>query len=326
MSAFKKILVLVFVMVFVFGVSVEGVSSKDKIRIYCSGPMGGEPDFEIMRAISDALKDAGYKTYLPVDDGFPLLVMYDVLEKNEKSKAKIAESKYWMCVAVYALDIFNLLKNCNAVICNVNPYLNAKVNPDSGSVMEVSVAYAYNRPIAFYKSRQARMLPAGSTSANGWDNPMIVGIANHFNLNPDYTAPTIPELVRNIEKEISKAGSLVMKDGSYQFEGAIPLHEMPVQIQNYINLGQGVHKIKDRYKGQELKGQLALKVMNEVVDFVKGNASKYNVARWNGYVPPAKKITESNSVIFNHDAAIDEYMDTEGKLGNWGKLGSNLDY
>lgn len=247
--------------------------------------MGGEKDFKMMRKISNAFRDAGYKTYLPVDDGFPLLLLFNYLEKSDWTDAKKAESKYYLNIAAYSLDVYSLLHSCNAVICNVNPFLNAKVNPDSGSVMEASLAYAYNRPISFFKSSKKRMLPKNSTKANGWDNPMIVGIANHFNLHPDYTSPTIPELIKAIESKMAQAGKLIEVGGSYQFPNAIPVKEMPVQIQNYIDLGEGIQNIKSKYDGEKMKKEIALNMVRNVSAYLKKNAEAKGLAKWNGYVP-----------------------------------------
>ena len=65
---------------------------------------------------------------------------------------------------VFALDVFQCLHRCDAVVLN----LDGRV-PDEGAVMEASLAWSTNKPVVIYKTTFITVL-------GGLDNPMVSGL------------------------------------------------------------------------------------------------------------------------------------------------------
>jgi len=65
---------------------------------------------------------------------------------------------------VFALDVFQCLDRCDAVVLN----LDGRV-PDEGAVMEASLAWTANKPVVIYKTTFITVL-------GGLDNPMVSGL------------------------------------------------------------------------------------------------------------------------------------------------------
>lgn len=235
-----------------------------------------------MRALARNLREAGFDTYLPVDDGFALVVLFEALEKSGRTPAQVLQAKREMMVAVFALDMYRLLEDCNAVACNLNHFADCSVNPDAGTVMEASVAYAYGRPMWFYKTDDARLLPGGATKGTGWDNPMIAGLVNRFDLLPDYAAGSASELVEGLKKACAAAGPLALRKDGCQFAGSLPPSEMPPQVARWVSLGAKVRAVKERYLGEPLTPERALRQVDDVVALMKDEGPQHGVTPWNG--------------------------------------------
>lgn len=253
-----------------------------KVRVYCAGPMGGPKDFDEMRALAKSLRDAGFETYLPVDDGFALVVLFEALEKSGRTQAQVMQAKREMMVAVFALDMYRLLEDCNAVVCNLNHFADCSVNPDAGTVMEASVAYAYGRPMWFYKTDDARLLPGGAQKGTGWDNPMIAGLVNRFDLLPDYAAGSGPELVEGLKRACETAGELRVRQDGCQFASSLAPTQMPPQVARWVRLGARVREVKERYLGAPLTPERALRQVDDVVSLMREHGPEHGVAPWNG--------------------------------------------
>jgi nucleoside 2-deoxyribosyltransferase len=266
-----------------------------KVRVYCAGPMGGPKDFDEMRALAKSLRDAGFETYLPVDDGFALVVLFEALEKSGRTQAQVMQAKREMMVAVFALDMYRLLEDCNAVVCNLNHFADCSVNPDAGTVMEASVAYAYGRPMWFYKTDDVRLLPGGAQKGTGWDNPMIAGLVNRFDLLPDYAAGSGPELVEGLKRACEAAGELRARKDGCQFASSLEPSQMPPQVARWVRLGARVREVKERYLGAPLTPERALRQVDDVVSLMKDHGAEHGVAPWNGLwkqTPPGGPGTE----------------------------------
>lgn len=250
----------------------EGAKDLKRARIYCAGPMGGPGDFTAMRELSSVLVGAGYSTFLPVDDGFPLLEIFQRMDESDWSSAKRAETKYYIMVAVFAFDLFNLLESCHAVVANVNPFEACCVNPDSGTIMELSLAYVFGRPVVAYKDKDVRYFPLGSTLQNGWDNPMIIGMTNNFHLGGGgYVATTYPELLQRLDAALSRE------------HRALDVESMPEHVRRALALGREVDRMMLRHSGQG--ASLLLRKIEEIAAFIKGGRERFNVAEWNGHDP-----------------------------------------
>lgn len=131
-------------------------------RIYCSGPLFCAEEVGGMTAIGNALEQAGYSTFLPHRDG---LEPYVLRFGDSALPGLVPGVRAGVDYAIFALDVYELLARCDAVVCN----LNGRV-PDEGMIVEASLAFACGIPVVFYKS-DARA-PFG-----GQDNAMLTALA-----------------------------------------------------------------------------------------------------------------------------------------------------
>lgn len=131
-------------------------------RIYCSGPLFCAEEVGGMTAISNVLERAGHGTFLPHRDG---LEPYVLRFGNSALPGLVPGVRGGVDYAIFALDVYELLARCDAVVCN----LNGRV-PDEGMIVEASLAFAGGIPVLFYKS-DARA-PFG-----GQDNAMLTALA-----------------------------------------------------------------------------------------------------------------------------------------------------
>lgn len=130
-------------------------------RVYCAGPLFNGKEREEMAELASRIEDAGFETFLPQRDGLELTRCVDTLVGrgvNRKAAAQV------MAEAVFALDVYQVLYECHAVVAN----LNGRV-PDEGTVSEVAMAWARGKPVVGFK--------ADSRSAfGGQDNPLVTGL------------------------------------------------------------------------------------------------------------------------------------------------------
>lgn len=250
---------------------------RSKVTVYCAGPMDNAQDFADQRALAAEMRKAGYQVYLPVDDGFSLILMYQALAESGRPAVAQEEAQYWLMVAVYTLDMYSLLEKCNAAVANVNPF-QGPVNPDAGTTMEISVAAAYGIPIAFFKTAAPRLLPPGTAYGTGWDNPMIVGLSRDFSLKPGYAVQSPADLVSALDRACAAAGPLVRRDGGWRFAKAQPLDRAPQAFRDAVALGKEVAAMKEKYRGKTFDLPLALAQTDEVVALMRAEAHKHGVA------------------------------------------------
>jgi len=113
-----------------------------------------------MTAIAKVMEGAGFDTFLPHRDGLePYVLRFSGLP------SVVPSARDRVDYAIFALDVYELLERCDAVVCN----LNGRV-PDEGMVVEASLAFAVGKPIVLYKA-DARA-PFG-----GRDNAMLTALA-----------------------------------------------------------------------------------------------------------------------------------------------------
>lgn len=130
-------------------------------RIYCSGPLFCAEEVGGMNAIAKIVEDGGFQTFVPHRDGLEAYIMR--LGSNSMPST-IDAIRSRVDYAIFALDMFELLDRCSAVVCN----LNGRV-PDEGMIVEASIAYAAGKPVVLYKD-DARA-PFG-----GYDNSMLTSL------------------------------------------------------------------------------------------------------------------------------------------------------
>ncbi len=132
-------------------------------RIYCSGPLFCAEEVGGMNAIADVLEKAGFQTFLPHRDGIEAHVM-----RFGKSliPSVIPAIRNRVDYAMFALDVYELIERCDAVVCN----LNGRV-PDEGMIVEASLAFAAGKPLVLFKDDIRAPF-------SGYDNAMLTGMTH----------------------------------------------------------------------------------------------------------------------------------------------------
>ncbi len=133
-------------------------------RIYCSGPLFCAEEVGGMTAIAQTLEHAGFDTFLPHRDG---LEPYVLRFGNSALPQLLPGVRGGVDYAIFALDVFELIERCDAVVCN----LNGRV-PDEGMIVEASIAFAVGKPLVLYKADSRA--PFG-----GHDNAMLTALARN---------------------------------------------------------------------------------------------------------------------------------------------------
>jgi len=131
-------------------------------RIYCAGPLFNASERAEMEMLADTLEQAAFKTFLPHRDGFLFAAILPAIMQGGYPQ-DIAQ---WLAQqAIFALDVYQVLVGCDAVLVN----LNGRV-PDEGAVCEGAVAWMAGKAVVLFKD-DARSLTAGL------DNPLLAGLA-----------------------------------------------------------------------------------------------------------------------------------------------------
>ena len=139
---------------------------KGKKNIYMAGPLFNEGDRYSNQVNSDALRKAGYATFLPQE------VVID------KDSSKLVKD------ACFFMD-FKAINLCQIVVANCNG-----IEIDSGTAAEIGMCYALNKKIYAYKSDVRNYY-----NENYKLNNFVGGLVN----NKTYS--TIEEIIEQIEKE-----------------------------------------------------------------------------------------------------------------------------
>ncbi len=136
-------------------------NNNDSLRVYCAGPLFNPSERDEMTAIADALCREGYAVYLPHRDGMEFRLVLDVLVSRGFDKAEAAA---FLHAAIFALDVYQLAIECDAMVWN----LNGRV-PDEGAVAEAAMAWTLGKPLVAYKDDVRSLI-------TGRDNPLLVGM------------------------------------------------------------------------------------------------------------------------------------------------------
>lgn len=154
-------------------------------RIYCSGPLFCAEEVGGMTAIAQTLEHAGHDTFLPHRDG---LEPYVLRFGNSALPGLLPGVRGGVDYAIFALDVYELVECCDAIVCN----LNGRV-PDEGMIVEASIAYAVGKPLVLYKADSRA--PFG-----GHDNAMLTALASGG------IEDRIDRLPERVEKVLAAAG------------------------------------------------------------------------------------------------------------------------
>jgi len=130
-------------------------------NIYCSGPLFCPEEIAGMQAISQTLEKSDYTTFLPHRDGLEAYVLKYI---NTPLNTSLFGIRNHIDQAIFALDIYQIVKCCQAIVVNLNGR-----TPDEGAIVEASIAFSCNKPVLFYKNDSRYPF-------NGRDNAMILGL------------------------------------------------------------------------------------------------------------------------------------------------------
>lgn len=138
------------------------------MKIYIAAPLFNEMERERNKNINSLLKNMGFDTYLPQEDGG---VAYDMIREGKMSKREVREY-------LFKTD-YDAVKNCDIIVC----FLDGRT-PDEGTCIELGMAYALGKVCLAYKTDSRAM------DQNGDNNVMIDGCFNYkiFNNIDDLVA------------------------------------------------------------------------------------------------------------------------------------------
>ena len=122
----------------------------DRVVVYCAGPQHSPEELRGMARISSAIEGHGYRTYFSARDGLA---------------GTTFEKDGMMYRAAYALEIYQLVQRCGALVLNMNGRV-----PDEGGVYSASLAFMIGKPVILYKNDNRSVF-------HGSDNPMITGLS-----------------------------------------------------------------------------------------------------------------------------------------------------
>lgn len=186
-------------------------------RVYCAGPLFNEAERREMVRIGYMLSRSGFEPFLPHADGMEFADVHPFLIEQGYEPAQAGQLLH---EAVFALDVYQVVVGCGALVFNMNGRV-----PDEGGVAELSIAWTLGKPVVLFKE-DAR------SAVEGRDNPLLVGQTRfrvthdlealgdalreriaELSLDPDWEAPCPPHLASVLQSgerlwlELQKLGN-----------------------------------------------------------------------------------------------------------------------
>jgi len=159
---------------------------QNKTVVYCSGPMFAPGELETGQKIAKSFEDAGFATYLPPRDGLEVAKIMGLANAGLPDIGPIKTLTNDVFKAIFALDVFQLVKRCDLLVFNMNGR-----EADDGSISETAMAYGIGKPIVVYKDDPR-------TEFNGRENPLLTGLSLTFATEKDISKlPARMDGVRN---------------------------------------------------------------------------------------------------------------------------------
>ncbi|MBX7167030.1 MAG: nucleoside 2-deoxyribosyltransferase [Pirellulales bacterium] len=132
-------------------------------RVYCAGPLFNRAERLEMEHLADVLTGAGFEAFVPHADGMEFARVRPLLAAQGHEPAVVGQIVH---SAVFALDVYQVLVGCGALVFNMNGRV-----PDEGGVAELTMAWMLGKPVVIYKEDERSMIV-------GRDNPLLVGQAD----------------------------------------------------------------------------------------------------------------------------------------------------
>lgn len=168
-----------------------GKSPNGACRVYCAGPLFNQAERAEMTAIAACLTNAGFLVYLPHRDGMEFRLVLDVLVERGWSTATAGQ---FLHAAIFALDIYQLAIECDAMVWNLNGR-----TPDEGAVAEAAMAWTLGKPLVAYKD-DVRSLISGRV------NPILVGMVDFETVDD---LELLPDLLNAAVEKLSAGTSSI---------------------------------------------------------------------------------------------------------------------
>lgn len=143
-------------------------------RVYCAGPLFNRAERQEMEQIADVLVSDGFETFVPHADGMEFARVRPLLAAQGHEPAVVGQIVH---AAVFALDVYQVLVGCGALVFNMNGRV-----PDEGGVAELTMAWMLGKPIVIYKEDERSMIV-------GRDNPLLVGQADFITVREMHAVP-----------------------------------------------------------------------------------------------------------------------------------------
>ena len=167
---------------------------KNKKKVYCAGPMFSPAERQEETQIASALKEAGFDTFNPSEDG---LEINEIMGQAQDPKLMMAVMPFFPAIrkAVFALDFFQVVEGCDCLVFNMNGRV-----PDGGSVSEAASAHIAGKPVVLYKETPISFML-------GQDNPMIDGLSYTWEL-----VGTVGDIPNAVRQAIDRADRMKVGD------------------------------------------------------------------------------------------------------------------
>jgi nucleoside 2-deoxyribosyltransferase len=122
-----------------------------KKTVYIAGPLFSESELDFNRRINEFLKNLGFDTFLPQEDGH---LLSELIEKGFEKDDAIQ--------MIFQKDV-EKIKECGIIVF----VMDGRV-PDEGACVEIGLAYAYNKECFGLKTDSRSLM-------GDMDNPLIIG-------------------------------------------------------------------------------------------------------------------------------------------------------
>jgi len=155
-------------------------------KVYIASPLYSTKEQQENCEIDEALRRAGYDTFLPQRDGFTYV---DLFKQVQNEGYAHEEARDIALGLIMHLDVYQVCESCDATVLNLNGRFS-----DEGAVSEGALCFRSERPLVIYK---------GSNPSFAMENhsPLVTGLTGF-------------EIVRKVEEIPKKLKQLENMDES----------------------------------------------------------------------------------------------------------------
>ncbi len=146
-------------------------------KVYIASPLYSTKEQKDNCEIEEALRRAGYDTFLPQRDGFTYV---DLFKQVQNEGYAHEEARDIALGLIMHLDVYQVCEGCDATVLNLNGH-----NPGEGTITEGALCFRSERPLVLYKG----------------NNPSFV-LENHSPLLTGQTGFEIVGKVEDIPKKL----------------------------------------------------------------------------------------------------------------------------